>query len=194
MADKTTLCNLALSALKTSERITSIASGTTVAEACALHWETIRDEVLSMYPWNFCTLYKACEKRDAVPLVSSACEHGLTNDVLRVVCVYGPDGLKMDAPGEWKRVGRSIFCDEQGPIVVKAICRVEDTTLWSPVFVGAFVARFASAIGPEIGKSKDAVTQYQLYEQKIATAKTLDSMEAAPPEVQPGEWEIAHMG
>lgn len=133
-------------------------------------------------------------KRRRQPLVKYGFEHGLKNNVLRVLEVYGPDGQVMDRPGEWKRVGRSILCDEEGLIVVWAVCRITDPTLWSAAFVSAFVARFASAIGPELGKAKDAVTQYQLYTAKISTAKTLDSTESAPPEVAPSEWETCHMG
>lgn len=53
MASVVQICNFALSRVSVKKRITSLTENAEEARVCNLFYETLRDEVLSDFPWNF---------------------------------------------------------------------------------------------------------------------------------------------
>lgn len=89
------LCSRAL--LKTGCRsITSFDEGTAEAEVAGNLYESIRDAVLSAYPWSFATAQATLPRLEAVPVADYAYAHQLPTDYLRALSAGAGRGRGLD--------------------------------------------------------------------------------------------------
>ncbi len=68
MASDVDICNLALLRLGTRSSIASLSEGSTEANACAMAYPIIRDDVLCQHPWGFATRRNALAELGKAPL------------------------------------------------------------------------------------------------------------------------------
>jgi hypothetical protein len=166
------LCNAALG-LVGAGAITSLSDASTPAELCTLLYPICRDSVLEEREWTF-----AVERRH-LALDGTAPDHGWTkrylipSGTLRVLDLDdGYDDTK------WVREGQYIVCDEDGPIHVRLLTRVEDPALWSPGFTMALTYRLASALaGPLTENRSKEESLYTQYKAALRSAAANDGMQ-----------------
>lgn len=175
-ATETEICNLALGHLGEAP-IASLAEDTAAGRACALYYEQTRDAVLRSHRWNFAAARVAIDAEDEAPAFGWAKAYALPEDCLRVLEVNGSEA------GDWISdefavEGRMILTDATTLNLVY-VAKVEDVTLFDPLFVEALAIKLAIALSETIrgttGKAADLAT---MYEQKTAPlARRVDANE-----------------
>ena len=191
MQADTTICNLALSHLRTTDQITNVQhEDSTEARQCRLHWVPVVKEVLRAYPWRFAmgrwTLGGASETDK--PLFGWDYAYKLPTECLRVVGVYGADQREMNGPGLWEKEGNCILSNEVAPLYIKGTQLIDDTNLFDSSFVNALSLRLAAQIAPGVGESKLQSKLMGAYRDLVGDGQTIDSTESSQPVKQEGGW------
>lgn len=179
------ICNMGLSWLG-ADRITSLDDESEQANLCKLNYATIRDTVLEAREWTFAVKRFTILPTGDTPEFNWSQEYNLPTEVLRALTVerksvVGSNELTSNfiehEQMNWVREGNKILADWDS-ISLRAIIRIEDTTMFSPSFVHALAARIAADLTIPITRSKTLQKQmYALYLAKLADAASLDGMQ-----------------
>lgn len=188
------ICNRALMEIGDTS-IINLSDGTEKAKACRLCYEDMRDALLADHPWLF-----AMKRASLGGALATASAFGfdyayqLPTDCLTIRNVYG-SGLDeftytQDA---WTREGETILTDEEAPIYLRYVQRIEDPQKFPPPFVEALVFLIASKLAGIIVRSNPLVERMTvMHEQKLKKARHLSAIEQAPIATsRPGDWELA---
>lgn len=177
MASEVQICNLALSQLG-AYKIESLSESTEEARQCNLHYDNVRDSVLSAHAWDFAT------KQLTLALLTDTYEgydyaYSYPNDCLVAREIYSDSDtkIKFEIIADSDLTSKVIITDEEDAVLIYT-ARVTDPNMYSPLFVNALSLALASTIVQPL--KKDPALFNKLYNQYIATissAKTMDAHE-----------------
>ena len=166
MATDTSIANQALLALGEAP-ITSLGDDTKPAKAVKAIYADVRDAVLEASSWTFAVKRFNPPKSATPPLHGFANAFPLDSNILRVLSI-GRDNVDWDVEG-------SDLVTNETAVSLKAIVRIDDPSLYSPLFVQAFAARLAADLAIVITKShKMRETQLAVYEKRLQEAASMD--------------------
>jgi hypothetical protein len=177
------ICNRALDLLK-ADPIVSLDETQEAARLCKRNFEPVRDAVLRAYPWN------AAETRASLAALSDPPAWGYDNqfqlpsDCLRVLRLENED-----SGASYKIEGRRIVTDEEAPLNILYLRRVEDPAEFDPLLADAIAARLAADLAyPLTGSTALAQAMLAAYQAKIAEARVCDAQEGTPDAFQADDW------
>ena len=179
----TQIANLALSKLGPgSGYLTDLASDTTIAgQALNRTYEMVRDEVQEAHPWNFCTRRAQLAADTAAPLWGFNNQYTLPADCLRFLSI---EGRKV----EYQLEGDKILVNDDGPLNIRYLARVADTSKYSPTFVAALAARWAFEICNVVEARVTPDQLWAIYQRLMSQAKRADAQANASEELPDGDW------
>lgn len=173
MASIVGICNAALISLGASP-IMSLSDDKEESRVCQARFEDVRDEVLSVHPWN-CALAKAELARSSTdPLFGFAYAYPLPTSPYCLRVLY----MDEEAYGyAWKIVGRTLETDSE-TANIEYIKRLTDPNEMPAMLRGAISARLAAEIAYKLSASHTiAEGAWKLYGAKIAEAISRDGLE-----------------
>lgn len=183
------ICNTALDLLG-SDSIASLADDSKASRFCSRNYERVRDAVLRAYPWN-CAMARA-----SLAALAEAPAWGYANQFalpegpspafcLRVLSING----EVDFALTYKIEGRRILTDEDAPLEILYIARLEDPSQYDALLTDAIAARLAlDAAYPLAGSVSLAQAMSQAYAEKLAEARQVDAQEGTPDALIAGDW------
>lgn len=185
------ICNNALLDLG-EEAIASLTDNTKAARLCNQRWPAVRDAVLRAHPWNCATAQAELAASSEAPAWRYGRRFPLPTDCLRVLEVQC-QGAGLAA---WEVQEAAILCDEDGPLDVAYIRRIEDPRLFDPLLGETLTARLTATLAYPITASTSlAQAFWAIYAEKLREARGVDAREAAPmPAPAPTSWLNAKMG
>ena len=164
------LCNMALSKVGESF-IRDIAEESRPAKMCALMFAPVRDCVLRAYPWRFALKRYALAPLKDKPLYGYEYQFGLPADCLRV--------WRTEEEEPYQVEGQTILYNRPMLRFV-GITRIEDATLFDPMFVEALALKLAAELAVPLTASvalKEVLNKE--YHAFVQQAKTASAMEGA---------------
>ncbi len=189
MASKVSIANRALTKLG-EDRILLLSDDTRPARTLNSMFDDVRDAELRRYRWKFAL------KRDALIALAAAPAHGysyqypLPADFLSLVQVgdrYVRASDKQTAA--WSVEGRKILTNLPAPLKVRYVSRVEDPTLFDPLFVEVLACKLAYEACETLtqsGSKLDAASK--AYTFALNEAVRQDAIENPPDELPDGSW------
>lgn len=176
------ICNIGLTAI--GERPIQSFDDGSVAAACAkATFRTCLDSALIDAPWN-----DAAATTKLAAIDETKYEYQLPPDllVLRDVKVRR---------GAWRREGRKLVTSEPPPLTITYTRSLWDGRMpgddipMSSLLASAVGYRFASGSAMRITGNASAIQMaWQLYQQAVVKAHSLNAMENSPPQPQVGSW------
>ena len=180
MATKTGICNIALRSLGAA-RITDISNTNEQARILNDIYTDMLKEVLAAHPWNFAKKRDELTKLDAAPEFGYDYAYQLPGDCMRVVKMADDDSI-------FEIESDQLFTDES-TAKIEYIAYITDTTKYSPGFVAVFAARLAAEIAlPITDSNTKAKTMFEIYEKKLALAKSADAQEGTAKVQEESSW------
>jgi hypothetical protein len=179
MASAVEICNLALSHLGHTKRISSFTEQSEEARLCSIFYEIVRDIVLREYKWPFASVISALGLVEEDPNDEWSYSYRYPSDCLDVRRILG--GLRNDT--RESRVpylisqdssGRILYCDIEDAFI-EYTKREDDTSFYPPDFVMALSYRIASYLAPALtGGDPYGLQQktLQLYQIEISRASS----------------------
>jgi hypothetical protein len=201
MTSETSIANLALTRLGHST-ITSLSQGTKAADLCTLHYPVCRDALLRAHPWNFSIRRATLAQSSTTPNHEFTYYHVLPIDYLKVIrtdweadftnstAVYGFPGMNgygsEIAPYRIENVsgvGKCIAANES-VVKIEYIAKIEDPELFDALFIDLLAQRLAAEIAMPLTDTQTvAKSMWEIYQTKLAEARTTDAQEGTPREV-----------
>jgi len=182
MASEVDICNRALQKLG-AKRITSLSEDSVNGRACNSAYEIIRDAELRAHPWNFSIQRSELAADATSPDWGRANAYQLPSDFIRLLEDYPEDNSNSK---DWQIEGRKIYSDDDDPIYIRYIARVEDTSAYDSLFIEALAAKLAFELCEELTQSNTKKEGLRSdYEQAIRQAKRANAIEniaAEPPQ------------
>ena len=149
--------NMALGAVGVSRFIQSLQDTSVQAQTCNVFWESVRDQCLSDYPWNFATRFTALQKVDKhTPGWSRT--YALPSDCLAARRIVHNHPLEPKIPFqvvEDEDNGRLCLATNGCSPVLEYTARVVKYTIWSPSFVNAVHLLLATKIVSPLSSAPD---------------------------------------
>lgn len=197
MASVVEICNIALSRLASSSPISSLGERSKAAELCTIFYAQCRDEVLREFPWPFATTAVALADVGS-PASGWAFRYSYPADCSLVLGIMQPgqrEIIETDQLIPYK-VGYSpagaVIHTDQPQAVACYVARVEDTTLFDPLFVSALAWKLATELAiPITGKREHRQDCEQQYLVSISQAKAQVMNEGQNSPQPPSEYELA---
>lgn len=182
------ICNLALQKLGAA-RITALSDDSRNARAVGFAYEHIRDRELRAYVWSFAKKRVVLAPLVDAPAFDFNYAFALPSDYLRAI---PPAQTNIDWRFETQDGVRVLLTNDGDAVNFLYIARVEDPTLYDPLFVDALAAKLAWHLCEEITQSnekkKDAQAEYRA---AIAEARRTNALENAPDEGPVDTWLVA---
>lgn len=171
MSTQVGICNLAL--IRGGQiKIASMEEDSKAADLLRDIWDLVIDEMLRDHTWGFAIRREQVAAEASAPAWGFAYEYILPTDCLRVLSI-DDDPEIIYRVEEW-----SIFTDEDSPINLKYIGRVEDPEQFDAKFVNAAGWRLLQEIAfPLTASLKLVQLASQAYMMALSEAKTVDSQE-----------------
>ncbi len=184
MASNVGIVNAAL--IKLGEAtITSMTENAKAARLANNVFEELRDAVLQAHPWNFALARASLAADAAAPVWGYGFAYVLPAApafCLRVLDIE-------DQAAEWRVEGRRILTDAGAPLRIRYIAQVTDPNQFSALFRECLAARLAAELAEPLKQSSTiAEAMRQLYERKLAEARTADAQEGTPEAIEAAEW------
>lgn len=180
----TELANLALSKLGPGGGyLTAFDTDTSVqGQAARRTYAAIRDEVMEAHAWRFARRRAAIAADVAVPAWGFATQFTLPTDCLRVLSVEGT-GVK------YEQENGLLLTDEAGPLNIRYLAQITDTSKFSPTFIAAMTTRWAIEMCPTITKSNTQRSDlWAEYRGLLAQARKTDTFGSVPEAAKDGSW------
>lgn len=169
MTSMVSICNRALSKIGDEITILSVDDATKPARYCKILYPETRDMVLSSYPWRFALKRYRLAPSAEPPLFGFSSSFVLPVDCLRVWRVEGD--IPYQVEGNCVLADTDVFC-------FVGISRIEDTTLFDPMFVEALALKMASELAVPLAASNSLKENlFKEYEEFVKAAKTASAME-----------------
>jgi hypothetical protein len=155
--------------------ITSFSDDSERARLVNAIYEEMRDEVTRAAVWNCCKARQVLASLSETPAFGWAYYHQLPADCLRVVDVLSGD-TRIDHTIE----GRRLMTDVSSVNLI-FLQRVTDPNEFDVLFISAYTARIAAELAlPVSGSNTVATAMWTAYDKKITEARTIDSQEGTP--------------
>lgn len=149
MTSKIEICNLALAKVGSDSFITSIDDGTKSARHLKIFYEPSRDSLLRSHLWRFARKRAVLAPDATQPFFDGGYYFTPPVDCLRVI---GTDLDYASSYGRWHVEGNKIIADTDVLNLVY-LYRVEDETLFDPIFVEAFATKLAHDMAMPLSQS-----------------------------------------
>jgi hypothetical protein len=175
------MCSRALLKIGAST-IASFEEGTAEAEVAANLYPSVRDALLSAYPWSFATGQALLPRLAAAPVADYANAFQLPADFLRALsagqAVQGTGGR---GSGVAYRIAENrLHADVDGVVLTYIFCPSDEAL--PPFFASALIARLAAEFTiPLTENSSRAQFLYELAEREFKAARLTDSQQDMPP-------------
>jgi hypothetical protein len=178
MTSVVAICNRALDMLG-AEPVTSLADNTKAARLCVRNFEPVRDAVLRAYPWN------AAVRRASLAALADAPAWGYARQFqlpegpdpepcLRVLAIGGETELSV----RYRIEGRRVLTDEDAPLNILYLARVEDPAQLDPMLHDVIATRLAADLSYSMTASAAlGQTLMEIYQAKLAEARATDAEE-----------------
>tara|TARA_R110002153_G_scaffold187360_3_gene340385 strand:- start:345 stop:929 length:585 start_codon:yes stop_codon:yes gene_type:complete len=181
MSSEVQICNLALTKIG-EEQILSLTENNKRGRICNLHYEPIRDAVLRSHIWNFAIKRVELALSVDTPAFDFTHQFALPIDHLRSLTT------NLTTTSEWKIENGYVLCTSDS-VKLKYIAKIVDTNLYDSLFIEALAARLASEFAVPLTDSLSLQEQmFRLYNGKIAEARSMDSMEGTPDNIEADGW------
>lgn len=192
MATEVSICNMALSHLGCRGRIASLSEASEEARQCALHYAPARDETLRALPWPFAAKRKALALTDETPPPDWAHSFEFPSDCLAPRFIApatrdsAPPPFEVGVSEALNR--RLIHCDNSAPVLVYT-ARVENPSLYDPMFASALAFRLASYVAmPLTGRVETAQAFAGFFARAVDAAAAAALNELRPAKLGDAEW------
>lgn len=173
------LCSRALIKIGAAT-IASFDEGTAEAEVAANLYPSVRDALLSAYPWSFATAQASLPRLAAAPMADYAHAFQLPPDFLRALSA-GRGGQGRGVP---YRIAENRLHADPTEIVLTYIFRPPEQS-FPPFFDGALIARLAAEfVIPLTENTARAELMFKLAEAEFRAARLTDSQQDTPLAVQ----------
>lgn len=165
------LCSRAL--LKTGCRsITSFDEGTAEAEVAGNLYESVRDALLSAYPWRFATAQATLPRLEATPVADYAYAYQLPADFLRAMSAGAGRGRGLDY-----RIHERRLHANASEVVLTYIFRPLETE-FPPFFDQVLIARLAAEFCiPLTDSTSRSEALLRVAESEFKQARTIDAQQ-----------------
>lgn len=182
MASAVDICNLALTRIGHSQ-ITSFSENSKAGDLCTLHYPIARDAVLRAHPWNFAIRRATLAPSATTPNHEFDYYHVLPVGCLKVIRTsweadgYSDTEYRIESvPG----VGRCIATNES-VVKIEYIAQITDPAQFDPLFVDVLAQRIAAELAMPLTDTQTAAkSMWDVYQAKLAEARTTDAMEGTP--------------
>lgn len=196
MASEVEIANLALANLGDRATVASLdpPEGSAQAEHCARFYPVARDALLELHPWNFATRRAALALLAETP-VAWLYAYSLPADCIKVQAVQLPEsttdstehfaiGLNDD--------GQRVLYTNIDEAVVRYTARVEDTTLFTPLFTLTLSWKLSAMIAGPILKGDAGAAEAKRCDAVMAAylgqARVSDSAQRVAPPTHTPAW------
>jgi hypothetical protein len=177
----TSIANRALQLVGASA-ILNLTDNSSEAREVSRAYDACRRDELRARRWNFAIQRALLAADTAPPTFGGPYRYALPADCLRVL-------IDQDTPTKWRIEGRGITTDWPGPLPVRYIADVTDTTAFDPSFCEALAARIAVAIVERLTQSNQKKQQLKEdYARAIAEAGAVNAYEKLPAEAPDSAW------
>lgn len=169
---KVSICNLALSTYLGKARINAITEPSSSAQQCELHYDMVRQELLSEWPWSFAIRRQALATMGVNDQEEWLVKYVMPANALRINWVNEPYAAKQaildrevyDTP---RKVENGFIYADLEAAQAEFVLDVDDPTVYPPKFVQAFAALLASRMAIPLTetaqKMQAAMDAYALY-------------------------------
>lgn len=182
---KTAICNLALQKLG-AKRISDYDEDSVNARACRTVYESVRDSELRANVWNFAIGRAQLAEEATAPSWGKNHQYQLPSDFLRLA----PDDEHCNYfDKDWVIEGKFILTDDVSPIRIRYVKRIDDVTLFDPLFERALACKIANETCEQITQSntkKESILSD--YRMAIADAKKVNGIEKRAQVAPDSEW------
>lgn len=156
--------------------ITSFDDGSAEAEVAAILYPTVRDALLSSYPWTFASGQVALNVLSSPPLSDFEYGYALPNDYLRAVSL-GAGGSSKGVP---YRISRNVLHTDTQDVTLSYVFRPDESE-FPPYFDQALIAKLAAEFCIPITESTSrADALFGIAEKEYARARQIDAQSETP--------------
>ena len=206
MASVVDLCNLSLARLGDEANVVSIEppDGSAQAAHCARFLPMVRDSLLQAHAWGFAL------RREALAAITMPAgvsgwlyAYAMPNQCLQLLAVQAADApddftasitdaddaLRSSA-AQWPHLveltpaGAMVILTDTGSAIARFVQRVDDPTLWSPLFTETLSWRLAAAVAGPLFKGDAGMPQARRREEMaaavLARARAQDAQQSRP--------------
>jgi len=160
--------------------ITTFNDNSAESEIAGALYPTIRDAILSSYPWTFATGQIELTRLNESPLSDYAYAHALPNDFLRAISA----GSHAQSQGMDYRINRNQLHCNYDRVVLTYIFRPEEEET-PPFFDMVLISRLAAEFCIPITESTSRATaMYKIADQELARARSVDAMQDTPSRIK----------
>lgn len=185
MASEVEICNRALQMVGAS-RISVLTDNNPRAQECNRAYEPIRDAELRAHPWAFAIRRKSLAADSDSPSFGRENAFQLPSDFLRLQPLYPEDN---DWDQDWLIEGRKIYTDDESPLKIRYVARIEDPNTFDPLFREALAAKIAEAICEPLTQSNTKMARVQNdYTRYIREARRTNAIERPAQEPPTDPW------
>ena len=144
------------------------------------NYPLVRDAILRRHPWNFAVARASLPELSDEPAFGWKRQFQLPANCLRLLPLTW-QGKMNGEPIKHEVEGRRILTNAEAPLKIRYIRRVEDTSLFDPLFVQLLAAELAVRAANWItGKQSYAERLGQMVAQLNEQATLLDALEGSP--------------
>ena len=189
MTSKTEVANTALSIVG-EQPISSFSDNSRSARVVANRYDDVRRSVLREHFWNAAKARQKLAKLAQAPPFGWNYQYQLPSDWLRLVRINGRDPLSE----RYEIEGLKLLTD-MDPVRLVYIRDEQDPSKWDALLREAVAARLASEIAVPIVQSRQARNDaWQIYLQKLQSARTADAMDEPAPVFEADLWLSSRLG
>ena len=183
------ICNEAMDLLGAAT-ITALTENSKEARLCNRRFVTVRDSVLRTHTWNVAVTRATLAQDTDPPSFGFTYQYSLPTDpyCLRVLSFWNSnvnnDVAAYDSNVMFKIEGRKVLSNE-GTCSIVYVGRVTDTEQYDALLSSVIAHRLASETAYAItGSNALAQSMYGLYQARLSEARSMDSLEGYPEQLQ----------
>ena len=199
-ASDVAIANLALTKIG-DLRITSLSENTKPAREVNAVYTMLRDKLQRRFVWNFCKARVELAALSDAPAFGYNYQYQLPSDCLRVLQVgefFPPPSLADYVGGssaEYAIEGRRILTNDDGPIYLRYLQRVEDPTQFDVTFDAAFAALIAMNVCDALAQGSGTRLEQAKadYKDSIRDAVVANAIENPPEQLADDTWLLARL-
>lgn len=144
-------------------------------------FEQVRDAELSAYPWNFAIKQVSLAKDATAPVWDWDNKYTLPSDFLGL--------LQIKSNPRYRMIENKIYTNEGAPLYIEYIARIEDVSLFSPLFIEAFAAKLAYELAEALVQSNTKKQiAYDDYRVHVKRAYAANAIQEYPQDMQTDTW------
>ncbi|MAZ75701.1 MAG: hypothetical protein CMH31_00180 [Micavibrio sp.] len=173
------LCSRALIRIGAAP-ITSFNDGSAESEIAGALYETLRNSILSSYPWTFATGQVELTQLSISPTADYQYAYQLPNDFLRAISA----GSSAESQGVKYRISRDQLHTDYESVVLSYIFNPDEAET-PPFFDMVLITRLAAEFCiPVTENTSRAEVMFRIANKEFAQARSIDAMQDTPNKIQ----------